>query len=289
MTTFQTILYESPAPHVARIVLNRPETRNAQNTRMLYELNDAFDAAAQDDEITVIVLAANGPHFSAGHDLREQNTYQNMSAYRTVGTWCGFTCAGAEAQMAREREIYLGFCERWRNLPKPTIAAVQGKCVAGGLMLIWPCDIIIASDDAEFCDPVVSFGIGGVEFFAHPWELGPRKAKELLFTSDWLSAEEARQLGMVNKVVPWEGLHEAALEMAQKIAKKSRFALKLTKEAVNAAEDVQGRAQAMQTSFALHQLAHTHWLKLHGMLIDPTGLPPETAKALGARLDARRG
>lgn len=284
MTQFTTILYETPAPHVARIVLNRPESRNAQDTRMLYELNDAFDVAAQDDEITVIILAANGPHFSAGHDLRERDTYQHMREFRTVGTWCGFTCAGAEAQMAREREIYLGFCERWRNVPKPTIAAVQGKCVAGGLMLIWPCDIIIASDDAEFCDPVVSFGIGGVEFFAHPWELGPRKAKELLFTSDWLSAEEARQLGMVNRVVPRATLAEAALAMAAKIATKSRFALKLTKEAVNAAEDVQGRAQAMHTSFALHQLAHTHWLKLHGMLIDPSGLPPETAKALGARL-----
>jgi enoyl-CoA hydratase len=284
MRTFDTILYEAPAEHVARIVLNRPETRNAQDTRLLYELNEAFDVAAQDDQVKVIILAAKGPHFSAGHDLRERDTYQHMAEHKTVGTWCGFTCAGAEAQMAREKEIYIGFCERWRNIPKPTIAAVQGRCVAGGLMLIWPCDIIIAGDDAEFCDPVVSFGIGGVEFFAHPWELGPRKAKELLFTSDWLSAEEAKSLGMVNQIVPRDTLEAAALAMAQKIAKKSLFALKLTKEAVNVAEDAQGRPQAMQTSFALHQLAHTHWLKLYDMLIDPTGLPPETAKALGARL-----
>jgi enoyl-CoA hydratase len=283
MKAFETIVYERPAPHVARIVLNRPEARNAQDTRMLYELNDAFDAAARDDEVKVILLAATGPHFSAGHDLREQNTHQKMLEYPTVGTWCGFTCAGAEAQMAREKEIYIGFSERWRNIPKPTIAAVQGRCVAGGLMLIWPCDIIIAADDAQFSDPVVSFGIGGVEFFAHPWELGPRKAKELLFTSDWLSADEARQLGMVNQVVPRDRLPEAALEMATKIAGKSLFALKLTKEAVNAAEDAQGRVQAMQTSFALHQLAHTHWLKIYGTLIDPTGLPPEAARARGAR------
>ena len=168
MKTFDTILYETPAEHVARIVLNRPETRNAQDTRLLYELNEAFDVAAQDDQIKVIILAAKGPHFSAGHDLRERDTYQHMSEHKTVGTWCGFTCAGAEAQMAREKEIYIGFSERWRNIPKPTIAAVQGRCVAGGLMLIWPCDIIIAGHDAEFCDPVVSFGIGGVEFFAHP-------------------------------------------------------------------------------------------------------------------------
>lgn len=287
MKEFETILYENPAEHVARIVLNRPETRNSQDTRMLYELNDAFDIAAQDDKVKVIILAANGPHFSSGHDLREQNSYQKMSEFRTVGSWCGFTCAGAEAQMAREKEIYIGFSERWRNVPKPTIAAVQGKVVAGGLMLIWPCDIIIASDDAQFCDPVVSFGIGGVEFFQHPWEVGARKAKEMLFTSDWLSVEEAKQLGMVNQIVPREKLQDAVLEMAQKIAKKSLFALKLTKEAVNVAQDVQGRAQAMQTSFALHQLAHTHWSKLYGMLMDPTGLPPETAKALGARLEKK--
>jgi enoyl-CoA hydratase len=283
MKKFETILYETPAPHIARIVLNRPETLNAQDTRLLYELNDAFDIAAQDDDIKVIVLAANGPHFSSGHDLREQDPYQKMADFRTVGTWCGFTCAGAEAQMAREKEIYLGFCERWRNIPKPTIAAVQGKVIAGGLMLIWPCDIIIASDDAQFRDPVVSFGIGGVEFFAHPWELGPRKAKELLFTSDWLSAAEAKQLGMVNQIVPRDKLQETAIEMAGRIASKSLFALKLTKEAVNAAQDAQGRAQAMQTSFALHQLAHTHWLKLYGTLLDTTNLPPEVLRAFGGK------
>ena len=283
MRDFETILYETPAEHVARIVLNRPETRNSQDTRMLYELNDAYDIAVQDDNVKVIILAANGPHFSSGHDLREQDPYQKMSDFRTVGTWCGFTCAGAEAQMAREKEIYLGLCERWRNIPKPTIAAVHGKVIAGGLMLIWPCDIIIASEDAQFCDPVVSFGIGGVEFFAHPWELGARKAKELLFTSDWLSAAEAKQLGMVNQIVPRVKLQDSAIEMAKKITSKSLFALKLTKEAVNAAEDVQGRVQAMQTSFALHQLGHTHWLKLYDMLVDPTGLPPQTAAILGAK------
>lgn len=281
---FGAILYEEPAEHIARIVLNRPDTRNAQDTELLYKLNEAFDMAAQDDHVRVIILAANGPHFSSGHDLREREPYSKMKEYDTVGTWCGFECAGAERQMAREKEIYIGFCERWRNLPKPTIAAVQGKVIAGGLMLIWPCDIIVAGDDAQFCDPVVNFGIGGVEYFAHPWEVGARKAKELLFTSDWLSAEEAKQLGMVNQIVPKAGLREAVLVMAQKIAKKSLFALKLTKEAVNAAEDVQGRSQAMQTSFALHQLAHTHWLEQYGVLLDPSGLPPETAKAIGAKL-----
>jgi hypothetical protein len=143
---FDHIIYETPSEHVARIVLNRVATRNSQDTHFLYELNDAFDAAAQDDRIKVIVLAANGPHFSSGHDLRERNGVEALNNHKTVGTWCGFSCVGAEAQMSREKELYIGLCERWRNIPKPTIAAVQGRCIMGGLMLIWPCDIIIASD-----------------------------------------------------------------------------------------------------------------------------------------------
>ena len=272
MSDFETILYESPLKHVARIVLNRVKTRNAQDTRLLYELNAAFDRAAQDDEIKVIILAANGPHFSSGHDLREQDTGEAMAEFDTVGTWCGFGCAGAEAQMSREKEIYLGFSERWRNIPKPTLAEVHGKSIAGALMLIWPCDIIIASEDATFQDNTVAMGVCGAEFFNHPWELGVRKAKEMLFTSDFLTAEEARQLGMVNHVVPKEELSDFTLKMAEKIAEKPLFALKMTKEAVNVAQDNQGRVNAMQTSFALHQLCHTHNLKLHDMLIDPSFL-----------------
>jgi enoyl-CoA hydratase len=274
MSTFQTLLYEAPAPHVARIVLNRPDTRNAQDTRLLYELNDAFDKAAQDNDVKVIILAANGPHFSSGHDLRERDGAAVMNEFKTVGTWCGFECAGAEAQMAREKEIYIGFSERWRNIPKPTIAEVQGKCIAGGLMLIWPCDIIVASEDASFLDNTVSMGVGGAEFFNHPWELGIRKAKELLFTADWLSAAEAEKLGMVNHVVPAERLAGFTLELANRIAQKPLFALKLAKEAVNAAQDAQGRNSAMQTAFALHQLAHSHNMQVHGMLVDPGGISP---------------
>ena len=274
MSEFQTLLYESPAQHVACITLNRPETRNAQDTRLLYELNDAFDRAARDDAIKVIILAANGPHFSSGHDLRERDAHTRMKDFRTVGTWCGFECAGAEAQMAREKEIYVGLCERWRNIPKPTIAQVHGKCIAGGLMLIWPCDLIVASEEASFLDNTVSMGVGGAEYFAHPWEVGPRKAKEMLFTADWLSASEAKVLGMVNHVVPVAELSEFTLELAKRIAKKPLFALKLAKEAVNAAQDAQGRISAMQTSFALHQLAHSHNMQVHGMLIDPSGIDP---------------
>ena len=128
-----TIAYETPADHVARIVLNRPEARNAQDTRLLYQLNDAFDRAARDDEVKVIVLAASGPHVSSGHDLREGGAIADqMAPFEPVGTWCGFGCAGAEGRMAREKEIYLGLSERWRNIPKPTIAAVHLHVVAVG-------------------------------------------------------------------------------------------------------------------------------------------------------------
>lgn len=265
-----SIRYESPAPKVARIWLDRADTRNAQDTRLLYELNDAFDRAAQDDDISVIVLAAEGPHFSSGHDLRERDGLAAIRARDTVGTWCGFGCAGAEAQMAREKEIYLGFSERWRNIPKPTIAAVHGKVIAGGLMLVWPCDIIVAAEGAEFIDNTVAMGVCGAEFFHHPWEVGVRRAKEMLYTSDAVTAADAFRLGMVNHVVPAAELQSFTLALAERIAARPLFALRLTKEAVNAAQDNQGRVQAMQTSFALHQLCHSHNQQVHGMAIDPS-------------------
>lgn len=268
-TDSATVLYEQPAPRVARIVLNRPETRNAQSVRLLYELNDAFDRAAQDDEISVILLAANGPHFSSGHDLRDAEGPDALAAHKRVGNWCGFECAGAEGQMAMEKELYLGLSERWRNLPKPTIAEVQGKVIAGGLMLVWPCDLIVASEDALFMDNTVSMGVSGAEFFNHPFEVGVRKAKEMLFTSDFVTAAEAHRLGMVNHVVSREELPTFTLDLASRIAEKPLFALKLAKEAVNSAQDNQGRVNAMQTSFALHQLCHSHNRQLYGTLIDP--------------------
>jgi enoyl-CoA hydratase len=277
------IQYEQPAPKVARIVLNRPKQANAQDTRLLYELNDAFDRAAHDDEINVIILAANGKNFSAGHDLTERDQPQNIAKFRTVGTTCGFACSGAEGQMAREQELYLGFSERWRNIDKPTIAAVQGKCIAAGLMLAWPCDLIIASDDAVFCDPTVSFGIPGHEFFTHAYEMGMRKAKELLFTSDTWTAQEALSFGMINRIVSRDALPHSTLEIAAKIAAKPRFALKLVKKALNGAADAYGRTSAMSNAFHLHQLAHAHNFKEFGVALDPTALPEETRRAMTKR------
>ncbi len=275
MSEDSVVSYEIAAPHVARLTLNRPESRNAQDTRLLYALNDAFERATVDAEVRVIILAANGPHFSSGHDVFEAGNdisklQQAMAGYRTVTTAGGFERPGAEGYMAREEEIYTGFCERWRNIPKPTIAQVHGKCISGGLMLVWPCDLIVASEDAQFLDNTVDMGVGGVELFQHAWEMGVRKAKELLFTADWLSAQEAHRIGMVNHVVPRAELAARTLELAQRIARKPTFALKLAKEAVNASQDAQGRNEALRIAFGLHQLAHWHNHALFGSIIDPS-------------------
>jgi enoyl-CoA hydratase len=281
--TSTQVRYETPAPHVARIVMARPQAHNAQGLQMTYELNAAFDRAAQDDDIKVIILAGDGRNFSAGHDLSGDGS-KTWRDFPTVGTWAGFDAKGAEARYGREMEIYLEMCERWRALSKPTIAQVQGKCIAGGLMLAWVCDLIIASDDASFKDPVIDFGICGVEFFNHPWELGIRKAKEFLFTADEISARDAAMHGMVNRVVPREDLAAVTLALAQKIATKPAFALKATKQAVNHVQDVQGRRNAQMHAFSLHHLLHAHNELVYGMPMDPNGLPETVREKVLARV-----
>ena len=162
---------------ITRIVMNRPEYGNAQNSAMTYALDDAFYAAAADDEVKVIVLAGAGKHFSGGHDIGTPGRDIGTSFPRRAGLWWDHVGKdGAEHRLAREEEVYLGMCRRWRELPKPVIAQVHGACIAGGLMLAWICDLIVASDDAFFADPVVRMGIPGVEYFAHPWVMGPRQA-----------------------------------------------------------------------------------------------------------------
>lgn len=263
---------DRPRPGVARITLARPEARNAQDKRLLYELNDAFDAAVADDATKVIVLAADGPHFSSGHDLRDDEPF---SAFSPVGTCGGFDLPGMEGFVAREREIYFDLCWRWRNLDKPTIAQVQGKVIAGGLMLVWVCDLIVASDDATFADPVVAFGVNGVEYFAHAHELGARRAKEMLFTGHPVTAADAVRLGMVNRAVPADRLEAETLELAAHIATRPSFGLKLAKDSVNQAQEAQGLYATMRAAFGLHGLAHAHNLQLFGMPMDPSGLDPK--------------
>jgi enoyl-CoA hydratase len=269
LDALQTIRYDvvEPGPNgIAVVTLDRPESRNAQNKRMTYEMNAAFDDASRRSDVKVIVLQADGPHFSSGHDLRDTESHRDFDLVSTHG---GYGREGQEGHMAWEEEVYFQMCWRWRNIPKPLIAAAQGKTIAGGLMLLWVADVIIAADDAVFSDPVVGMGVNGVEYFAHPWEFGARKAKELLFTGDWVTAEEARRLGMVNHVVPASELRSFTMSMAGRIAQRPSFALKLAKESVNQTLEAQGQWTALRAAFSNQHLAHAHNRVKFGIPVDP--------------------
>jgi enoyl-CoA hydratase len=252
------VRYRTEGP-VAVVTMHRPEYRNAQNSAMTYALDDAFSRAAADDDVKVIVLTGEGRHFSAGHDIGTPGRDIDTTFPRRAGLWWDHVGKpGAESRFARESEVYLGMCRRWRELPKPTIAAVQGACIAGGLMLAWCCDLIIAADDAFFADPVVKMGIPGVEYFAHPWVMGPRQAKEFLFLGERVYADRALALGMVNRVVPRADLESSTMDIAGRIAQMPRLGLALTKKAVNQAEDLMGLRAGMDSVFGLHHVAHAH-------------------------------
>lgn len=263
-TDSDVVTYERRGP-VAVVTMNRPEYRNAQNSAMTYALDSAFTRAVEDADVKVIVLAGAGKHFSAGHDIgspgRDVNVHYDNKA---VMWWDHIGRDGGDQRFARESEVYLGMCRRWREIPKPTIASVQGACIAGALMLAWVCDIIVASEDAFFADPVVRMGIPGVEYFAHPWMLGPRAAKEILFTGERFSAAQAKEWGMVNRVVPRDDLESETLALAGKIAEMPAFGLALTKKAVNQAEDLMGMRSGMDSVFGLHHFAHAHNAEVSG-------------------------
>jgi enoyl-CoA hydratase len=253
-----TVSYER-RDAAAVVTMNRPEYRNAQNSAMTYALDEAFTRAVDDDEVKVIVLAGAGDHFSAGHDIGSPGRDVDVSFERkAVMWWDHVDREGGDLRFAREMEVYLGMCRRWREIPKPTIAMVQGACVAGGLMLAWVCDLIVAAEDAFFADPVVRMGIPGVEYFAHPWVLGPRAAKEVLFTGDRFSAQRAYEWGMVSRVVPRAELEASTFQLASRISAMPRFGLALAKKAVNQSEDLMGLRAGMDSVFGLHHFAHAH-------------------------------
>jgi enoyl-CoA hydratase len=238
--------------------MNRPEVRNAQNSAMTYALDRCFHEAAMDDEVGAIVLRGAGPTFSAGHDIGSPGRDIHVSFPKHTMWPDHLGKPGIESRMNRESEVFLELPLRWREIPKPTIAAIQGGCIGGGMVLAWVCDLIVASDDAFFADPVVDIGNLGVEYFAHPWQLRPRFAKEFLFLGERVTAARAYEMGMVNRVVPRDDLDATALAIAAKIADRPRFAMTLAKTAVNQAEDAMGLRTGMTQAFALHQLAHAY-------------------------------
>jgi enoyl-CoA hydratase len=258
MTDEDVVRYERRGA-TAVVTMNRPEYRNAQNSAMTYALDAAFSRAVDDNEVSVIVLAGAGKHFSAGHDIGTPGRDVDQTFERKAVMWWDHTDKpGGDQRYAREMEVYLGMCRRWREIPKPTIAMVQGACIAGGLMLAWVCDLIVASDDAFFADPVLRMGIPGVEYFAHPWMLGPRAAKEVLFTGERFGAARARELGMVNRVVPRDDLEAETFTLAESVGAMPRFGLALAKRAVNQCEDQMGMRSGMDSVFGLHHFAHAH-------------------------------
>ncbi|MBW3667957.1 MAG: enoyl-CoA hydratase [Actinobacteria bacterium] len=252
---------------IARITLNRPDVRNAQNRGLLVELDHAFLAAEADDDVRVVILAGAGPVFSAGHDLGTAAFREEVlpgptqhETYRINGG----TRRGAEARMLQEWHYFFRNTLRWRDLRTITIAQVHGQVCAAALMLTWACDLIVAAEGTEFNDVVgTRLGMCGVEYFAHPWEFGPRKTKELMLTGDAIDADEAHRLGMVSKVFPQDELAERTLAFARRIAAVPTMTSLLVKEAVNQTVDNMGFQNALTACFSLHQINHAHWAELH--------------------------
>ena len=277
------VLYEV-REGIAWITMNRPRYHNAQNSKMTYALDASFRRAVDDDAVKVIVLRGAGKNFSAGHDIGtpERDAHESFERqhlwYDHVGK------PGGEFQYAREQEVYLGMCRRWREVPKPTVAVVQGACIAGGLMLAWVCDLIIASNDAYFQDPVLKMGIPGVEYFAHAFELHPRIAKEFLFLGEKMKAERAQQMGMVNRVVARDQLEAEAEAVARKLGAQPRMALALAKQAINHVEDLRGKRTAMDAAFGWHHFAHAHNTLLTGNNLG--GLDAKAMAAANKKNDA---
>ncbi len=255
---FKTVIYEK-ADSIARITMNRPEVRNAETALMSQEILDAFKMAEADNEVKVIVLAGAGMDFSSGHDLGSPAAIAERQQNPPL--------PGVEGMVNSEMKRWLQAPLYVRDIPKPTIAQVQGHCIMGGMLLATMCDIIIASEDATFQDMGVRFGTPSVEFFSHPWELGTRKTKEMLFTGDPIPAHEAWRLGMVNRVVPREKLEEETMKLARRIALNHPFALKVVKMACNAAQDVQGYRASLLPAFLLHELGHAN------ARLDPNYIP----------------
>jgi len=242
-----TVLYEVDGP-VATITMNRPEVANAQNTAQIDELDAAFDAAVADDSVRVVVLAAAGKHFSSGHDLKALVGQAEADEWRRMRET-------PEGKFRHEKVMYFDRCVKIYNFRKPTIAAVQGSCIAAGLMLACMCDLIVAADDAVFQNPVLRMTGAGVELLVEPWELGPRKAKEFLLTGDKIDAHEAWRLGLVNRVVARDDLETATRELAEKVALVPPATAQVVKESINHAMDLQGKSD----SWKYHFMAH-HWM-----------------------------
>ncbi|MFC1885993.1 enoyl-CoA hydratase [Thermodesulfobacteriota bacterium] len=246
---FETLIY-SKSEQIAKILLNRPEVRNAENKQMSKEILEAFKMGEADSDVKVIVLAGAGPSFSSGHDLGSPSAIAEKEENPMH--------VGSREHFMDEEDRWLKSCLYIRDIPKPTIAMVQGHCIMGGFMLATICDLIIAADNASFAEYAVRMGGAAVEYFSHPWELGIRRCKEFLFTAEPIGAEEALRVGLVNRVVPLDNLEAETMALAQKIAAQTAASLKFAKMAANYTQDLQGFRSSIQHFYNIHQLTHAH-------------------------------
>ena len=239
------MLYEVDGA-VATVTMNRPEAANAQSTALLDELEAAFDRADADDDVRVVILAGAGKHFSSGHDLKGLLDPAAADPWRAMRDT-------PEGKLRHEQVMYFDKCVKIYDFRKPTIAAVQGSCVAAGLMLACMCDLIVAADDAVFSNPVLRMTGAAVELLVEPWELGMRKAKEFLLTGDKIDAAEAWRLGLVNRVVPRDSLMAATRELADKVALVPPVTAQAVKDTINHTFDAMGKREAWKYHFMVHQ------------------------------------
>jgi enoyl-CoA hydratase len=245
---FSTILYSTDGA-VATITMNRPDVANAQDSALIDDLDAAFDVADADDDVRVVVLAGAGKHFSSGHDLKA------LVGGDEPDEWVKMR-ETPEGKFHHEKMMYYDRCLRIYDFRKPTIAAVQGSCVAAGLMLAAMCDLIVAADDAVFSNPVLRLTGAGVELLVEPWELGIRKAKEFLLTGDTIDAQEAWRLGLVNRVVPRDELMVRTKELADRVALVPAVTAQTVKDTINQTATLRGKRDALKYHFMAHHWVH---------------------------------
>lgn len=231
------VLYET-RNGIATITLNRPRYFNAQSWALLEALDEALDRAVDDPDARVVIVCGAGKHFSSGHDLGTPDQLADeQSRTHIEGRGQGIEF------YETFRKVNLDYTLKWRNLPIPTIAMVHGYCIYGGWMIAAAMDVIFAERDAKFL-------AGLFEYFSVPWDIPVRKAKELILESRFLDADEAFELGLVNRVLNLDDLERETRGYAGRVAENSPTALRMGKLAVNKAQDAQGFSANMEAAFA---------------------------------------
>jgi enoyl-CoA hydratase len=255
-TDEEVVRYEVEGP-VATILMNRPRVANAQNTALIDGVDAAFDRADADDDVRVVILAGAGKHFSSGHDLKAILGPEPDEWARMRNT--------PEGKFRHEQVMYVERCRKIHDFRKPTIAAVQGKCVAAGLMLACMCDLIVAADDAVFSNPVLRMSGAAVELLVEPWEMGIRQAKEFLLAAEEIDAQEAWRLGLVNKVVPRAELSDRTRELAQRVALVPPITAQVVKDSINHVAELMGKSASWKYHFMAHHWAHNTATSLNAL------------------------